>query len=130
VNAKFFWAAQQDFAARMKWSVTPQFKDANHEPKVGIKGSLAFSAKPGATVRMEGEVSDPDRDQVIVNWWQYSEAGTYPGEITLANANALTTSFVVPADAQPGQTIHVILEGTDTGKPALTRYQRVVVTVQ
>jgi hypothetical protein len=37
---------------------------------------------------------------------------------------------VVPADAQPGQTIHVILEGSDCGAPALTRYQRVVVTVQ
>jgi hypothetical protein len=130
VNAKFFAAAQQDFAARLKWSVTPRFADANHEPKVAIKGALAVSAKPGATVHLEGEVSDPDRNQVTTNWWQYNDAGTYAGDIALADAKALATSFTVPADAQPGQTIHVILEGTDNGTPALTRYQRVVVTVQ
>ena len=130
VNAKFFAAAQHDFAARMKWSVTSRFNDANHEPKVAVKGPLAVSARPGDTVRLQSEVSDPDRDPVMVSWWQYHDAGTYPGDITLANANAATTSFEVPADAQPGQTIHVILEGTDRGTPALTRYQRVVVTVQ
>jgi hypothetical protein len=35
----------------------------------------------------------------------------------------------VPADATPGQTIQLVLEATDDGRPALTRYQRVVVTV-
>ena len=114
----------------MMWSVTPKCADANHEPKVSIKGPLAVSAKLGTTVRLEGEVSDPDRNQVVTNWWQYNDAGTYPGEITLANATALATTFEVPADAQPGQTIHVILEATDRGVPALTRYQRVVITVQ
>ncbi len=130
VNAKFIAAAQNDFAARMKWSVTPKFADANHEPKVTIKGALAVSAKPGDTVRLEGAVSDPDKNEVAVNWWQYNDAGTYPGDITLATPAATSTSFAVPADAQAGQTIHVILEATDKGVPALTRYQRVVVTVQ
>ena len=65
-----------------------------------------------------------------MSWWQYHDAETYPGDITLTNANTATTTFEVPADAQAGQTIHLILEGTDGGKPALTRYQRVVVTVQ
>ena len=32
----------------------------------------------------------------------------------------------VPADAK-GRTIHVILEVTDAGEPALTRYRRIVV---
>ena len=130
VNARFFNAAQQDFAARLKWSVTPKFADANHEPKVSIKGPLAVSAKAGSTVSLVGEVSDPDKDTVKVSWWQYNDAGTYPGDITLATPTALSTSFQVPTDATAGQTIHVILEGTDAGKPALTRYQRVVVTVQ
>ena len=38
-------------------------------------------------------------------------------------------SFVVPADAQPGQTIHLILEVTDDGTPPLSSYQRVITTV-
>jgi hypothetical protein len=35
----------------------------------------------------------------------------------------------VPADALPGQTIHIVVEATDDGAPALTRYARVVVSV-
>jgi hypothetical protein len=36
---------------------------------------------------------------------------------------------VVPADAAPGQTMHLILEATDNGSLQLSRYQRVIVTV-
>jgi hypothetical protein len=39
-------------------------------------------------------------------------------------------TFTVPSDAQPGQTIHLILEVTDDGAPALTSYQRVIATVR
>ena len=31
-NARFLAAAQNDFAARMQWSATPKFSDANHPP--------------------------------------------------------------------------------------------------
>ncbi len=54
---------------------------------------------------------------------------TYPGQVTYSNPTALATSVQVPTDATAGQTIHVILEATDNGMPALTRYQRMVVTV-
>lgn len=130
LNNRLFVASQNDFAARLKWSVTPKYKDANHEPKVTIKGPLEVSAHPSATVRLQGAVSDPDHNQVRVTWWQYNDAETYPGDITFSDPSSLLTTFRVPDDAKPGQTIHVILEGTDNGTPALTRYQRVVVTVQ
>jgi hypothetical protein len=130
VTARFFAAAQNDLATRMQWSVTPKFGDANHPPQVKIKGPLDVSARAGGTVSLEAEVSDPDHDKVTVTWWQYNDAGTYQGDVTFSDASALTTSFRVPEDAKPGQTIHIILEATDSGTPRLTRYQRVVVTVQ
>ena len=130
INARFLVAAQNDFGARMKWSVTPKFRDAKHPPVVRIKGPLAISAGPGSTVQLEGEVSDPDHNVVGVTWWQYNDAGTYPGDITFSNAAALRTTFRVPDDAKTGQTINIILEATDNGTPPLTRYQRIVVTVQ
>ncbi len=130
VNARFFAASQNDFAARLKWSVTGEFRGANHEPKVRITGPLEVSARAGSTVRLQGEVSDPDRDAVKVTWWQYNDAGTYPGDITFSDPAALATTFRVPGDAATGQTIHIILEATDNGTPPLTRYQRVVVRVQ
>jgi hypothetical protein len=42
---------------------------------------------------------------------------------------ALSITFRVPNDAQPGQTSHVILEATDNETPPLTRYQRVIVRI-
>jgi len=130
VNARFFAAAQNDFAARLKWSVTAKFSDANHEPKVAIKGPLEIGARAGSTVRLQGEASDPDHNTVRSTWWQYNEAGTYPGDIAFSDPEALTTTFRLPDDAQRGQTIHIILEATDNGTPPITRYQRVIVRVQ
>jgi hypothetical protein len=123
-------AAQNDFAARMQWSVTPTYAGANHEPKVTLHGGAHVSARPGEAVRLEGAASDPDGNAVAVRWWRWKDVDTYPGEITVSNPTSLTASLLVPSDAMAGQTIHLILEATDDGKPALTRYQRVVVTVK
>ena len=46
-----------------------------------------------------------------------------------AKFRAGTVVVTVPRGAEPGQAIHLIVEGTDTGAPPLTRYQRVVLTV-
>jgi hypothetical protein len=125
----FVPAAQNDFAARVKWSVTPSFAGANHEPRVAIRGDARISARPGETVRLEGSASDPDGNAVTVKWWRWKDVDGYPGEITLADPGTLTTRFEVPRDAVAGQTIQVVLQATDDGRPALTRYQRVVVNV-
>jgi hypothetical protein len=129
-NTRFFAAAQNDFAARLKWSVTPKFRDANHEPNISIKGPSQISVRAGSTVRLEGEVADPDHNSVKVIWWQDKDAGTYSGDIRFSDRSALSTSFRVPDDAQPSQTIHAILEATDNGTPPLTRYQRLIVRIQ
>ena len=128
-SARFFGAAQHDFAARLKWAVTPSFDDANHAPAVAVKGPTNLSAGRGETVRLEATVSDPDGDAVAVRWWQYADADSYPGRVTLSDSMAIATSLRVPADATPGDTIHLILEATDNGTPALTRYQRFIISV-
>jgi hypothetical protein len=110
--------------------VTSQYKDANHEPSVKIAGARDLDARSGDTVNLRGSVSDPDGNRVTTRWWQDVEAGSYPGDVTIADANATVTTFRVPADAGPGQTIHLILEATDDGTPTLTRYQRIIVTVR
>jgi len=130
VNNAFFTAAQHDFAARLQWSVTPTYRGANHEPVVQIDGPLAVSARAGQTVRLRGTVTDPDRDMVTVRWWHYRDASTYPRDVVIRDAAARDTTLQLPSDAQPGQTVHLILEATDSGTPSLTRYQRVIVTVR
>lgn len=122
-------AAQHDFAARIRWSVTPTFAGANHEPKVMMRGSARISARPGETVRLESVTSDPDGNRVAVKWWRWKDVDSYPGEITLSDPGSHSTALRVPADAVAGQTIQLVLEATDDGAPRLTRYRRVVVNV-
>lgn len=125
----FFPAAQRDFAARLKWSVTPAYAKANHEPLVRIEGPLSVAATAGEKIRLNGAVSDPDGDAVSVRWWQF-RVGSYLREVAISNPTSRQTEVVIPNDAAAGQTIHLILEATDAGTPALTRYQRVVITVR
>jgi hypothetical protein len=129
-DPNFTPAAQNGFAARLLWSVTPTYAGANHEPRVTIRGSSRISARAGETIRLQGVVSDPDANAVAVRWWQWKDVDSYPGQVTLSNPTALATNMRIPADAAAGQTIHLILEATDNGSPALTRYQRVIISVR
>jgi hypothetical protein len=128
-DPNFTPAAQNDLAARMRWSVTATYAGANHEPRVTIRGTLRISTRAGETIRLQGVVSDPDENAVAVRWWQWKDVGSYPGRVTLSNPTALATNMQIPADAAAGQTIHLILEATDNGTPALTRYQRVIISI-
>ncbi|GIH00475.1 DUF1593 domain-containing protein [Plantactinospora mayteni] len=122
-------AGQLDFAARLGWMSASNYDDANHHPVVSVKSGLDVNAKPGRKITISGDVRDPDGDRVTTRWWQYREADTYPGEVGIADSSALSTTVTIPADAKPGDTVHLILEATDSGKPALTRYQRVIVHI-
>ena len=114
-------------AARMKWSVTPSFKDANHYPIVS--GAINITAKAGDIVQLNATVSDPDGDKVAIKWW-YFPVGTYQGKaVTVNNAENAKTNFKVPADAKPGNTIHLVLQAKDNGTPSLTKYLRTIITV-
>ena len=128
-DPNFTPAAQNGLAARLRWSVTPTYAGANHEPQVTMQGPARISAHPGDTVRLQGVTFDPDGNAVTVRWWQWREVGTYPGQVVFSNPTAPSTSVQVPVDAATGQTIHLVLEATDDGTPALTRYQRVVINV-
>ena len=64
----------------------------------------------------------------MYKWWHYPEPSTYKKTLAISNAGSRDAGFAAP-DVASTQTIHIILEVTDTGTPPLTRYQRVIVTV-
>ncbi|KAL1600776.1 hypothetical protein SLS60_007164 [Paraconiothyrium brasiliense] len=123
-------AASNDFAARMQWGLTSKYREGNHAPSVKIRNGGEVKARAGSTVKLSARVSDPDRDQVTVSWWQYLEEGTYPGEVNMTSNKNSGASVKVPKDAQSGQTISVIVQATDDGEFPLTRYDRVIISVQ
>jgi hypothetical protein len=120
---------QNDFAARADWCVKP-YKAANHAPVVKLNQAHDLRVKPGQRVSLNASATDPDGDQLGYRWWHYQEAGTYPSKVEVTRPDQVKASFVVPTDAVAGQSIHLILEVTDTGKPTLTRYQRVIARVE
>lgn len=123
-------AFQQDWAARADWSVKP-YREANHPPIVALAGPVDAEMASGSTMKLDLSGStDPDGDTLRYTWWQYREAGTYQGEVVLRDASSAAAAVQIPTDAKPGDTIHLIGQVTDGGKPPLTRYTRVIVTVR
>ena len=119
----------RNFQARMDWCVAEKYEDANHQPVVKIMGELNRSVSPGETVNINaGKTKDPDGDKLSFKWWQYREAGSYTTMVKLQNSATDQVSFVAPDVSKP-ETIHIILEVTDNGSPALKSYQRIIITV-
>jgi hypothetical protein len=121
-------AAQNDFAARMQWTLTGKYGEGNHAPKVKIVQKKSLRAKAGECVELKAQVSDPDGDHVEMTWWQYLEEGTYPGYVDISTSSG-GAAVKIPADAQKGQTVFIILQGTDDGDFPLTRYGRAIIEV-
>lgn len=89
-SARWFGAAQRDFAARMQWTVTPNYSEANHPPKIAVEGGDCRIVRPGEWVELIGKAVDPDHDHLIGKWWQYTEAGTYPKKLALTVNGVVT----------------------------------------
>jgi hypothetical protein len=133
-------AFQNDFSARMDWTIKSVDK-ANHPPIATLGHANKLTAKQGKRVILSAKgSSDPDGDALSYEWFYYNEAGTFPvssghsGQpVEIKNFDQQEAWFTVPASRvmQPGiGTMHIILAVTDHGSPRLTRYQRVIVTIE
>jgi hypothetical protein len=142
-------AYQNDFAARMDWTVK-DFAHANHNPVLVVNGHsgtapLELTVHAGESVTLDATgSSDPDHDQALhYHWWVYPEAGldgTHGGEVSLANADQPQARVTVQSACSPAWlpglvpcrgngVAHIILEVTDDGTPPLTSYRRIILHV-
>ncbi len=141
-------AFQNDFAARMSWTVA-DFAHANHNPVVVVNGQegtqpIEMEASVGQSVELDASrSSDPDGQRLHYHWFQYAEAGSADGNIaalTLSDAETAKARVKVDAACRPmwlplipcrgGGTAHIILAVTDEGSPRLTSYRRVILHVR
>ena len=123
-----------DFAARMDWSITIKDEDANHHPIAIVNGDksrrvLEVSAEPGAKVMLSAKgSSDPDKDALIHAWSFYDEPSSFDGTVKIDNKNGMSATVSVPSNAA-GKNLHLILELHDDGVPNLYAYRRVIINV-
>ena len=107
------------------------YAQANHPPMVRVIGGSQRRARSGERVELNAEGSrDPDGQKLKFNWIFYREVGTYQGPWpAMEGADSAVASFVAPKVQEP-QTIHAIVIATDSGQPPLSRYGRVVVSIE
>ncbi len=124
-----------DFAARMDWSITSNYEDANHHPLAVLNGDnsrqvINMTASAGSSIKLSAKGSaDPDSDSLTYTWSFYDEPSSYDGSITIRNNSSPAAELEIPEDAVD-MTIHIILEIHDSGTPNLYAYRRVIVDVQ
>ena len=118
----FFPAAQNDFAARMQWSVSNSYALANHAPKVSIKGSAVIKAKPGDRIQLNASVIEPDGDGYLVKWWQFKKDKQTP-TLNIEHANNLAPVVAMPSRLNNREPIFLVVEVKDNGRPSLTSYR-------
>lgn len=150
-------AFQNDFAARMKWTLTSDISSCNHSPVIVIQGSrgpepIALEVEAGEEVTLDASESyDPDGDELTFRWFQYSDvtATQWWVEAEVSNLEIRELDVVQPGRAvkvklpppekcaveaftgkakEIGQTFHLILEVKDNGSPSLVSYKRILLT--
>jgi len=142
-------AYQNDFAARMSWTVEG-FAHANHAPELVVNGKagtapVEMTAHVGETLTLDATgSSDPDAHQTLTyRWWVYPEAGldgAHGAVVSIAGEDQAKATVKVESACRKawipqfthcdGEGIaHIILEVRDDGAPRLTSYRRVVVRV-
>ena len=142
-------AYQNDFAARMDWTVA-DYAHANHNPVVEVngqpgRGPIMIDAEIGRPLVLDASRShDPDGQRLRYHWFHYAEAGgtgTSLAAVAIEGASTPTAVVTPTAACRPGWLplaapcsgtgqAHIILAVTDDGSPRLTSYRRIVLTVR
>jgi hypothetical protein len=140
-------AFQNDFAARMDWTIK-DFAHANHCPQVVVNGSsgagvIEIAATAGETITLDATgTSDQNKQLLSYRWFLYPEAGlagTHGADVSLSDADSPVAKATAKSACRPlwlpgipckgSGVMHVILAVTNSGSPPLTSYRRVIITV-
>ena len=121
---------QNDFAARMDWC-TKSFEEANHPPVIVLNNPEEITVKSGQGFGLDAfNTTDPDGDSISFLWLNYPEAETYKKSIKIEGAENIHGVYVIAPTVNKEETAHFILKVTDKGKPQLSSYKRVIVTIK
>jgi hypothetical protein len=141
-------AYQNDFAARMDWTIK-SFAEANHNPQVVVNGQrgtapIELDAHAGQAITLDATgTTDPDHQSLAYHWFLYPEAGltgARGADVSLSGQDQAVAKVEVRSACRPlwlpgiacaGKGVmHIILAVTDSGSPQLTSYRRVILSIK
>lgn len=121
---------QNDFAARMDWSIK-SFAESNHAPVIVLNQPEQITVKSGERFGLDAfETYDPDGDSFSFLWFNYPEAGTYKDVIKIDGPENVHGAYWIAPKVDKEVTSHFILKVTDKGEPNLSSYKRIIVTIK
>ena len=112
----------------MSWC-TESYKQANHPPVPKLLVPEHITVKSGEGFNLDAAATDPDGDNLSYLWFNYPETGSYKKMIKIVSAENARGVYVIAPETEKTETAHFILKVTDKGKPQLSRYKRVIVTI-
>ena len=120
---------QNDFAARMQWTLTSDYTAANHPPIIEAEQDT-FIVHPGDTVRLHVTAHDPSGVPCTLTWFVYPEAGRdFSYRVPLAVIDRGTVALTVPPSVEAESELQIILRAANAGSPFHVRYCRISVRV-
>ena len=143
-------AYQNDFAARMDWTIKP-YTSANHPPTLVVNGEsgtapIVIEARVGKPLTLDAIGSrDPDGQSLRYRWFHYVEAGFVPGQgmaaVKIEGGDTARATVTPTAACRSGWlptgratcdkgVAHIIVAVTDSGSPSLTSYRRIILQVR
>lgn len=111
-------AYQHDFAARISWTLSADFRKANHAPVVVVNGNsgpapLGLEVEAGGSMVLDASGSyDPDGGHLSFNWFQYREPTTAMGEVIDPQIATVDISLLEKA-GEEGRKVMISLPGPE-----------------
>jgi hypothetical protein len=150
----------RDFEMRLKWSITPNYNDANHKPLIKLNNARNLTISAGQNVKLSADIKDNDVINYEEAWLKMKELFEQQGKDfiwfkSMVDSQPKTAAFwwqykdagTCPNTIDLGMnqstqveftapkvkekcTLHFILEVKDNGSPAQKSFERVIVTVK
>ncbi len=125
-------AYQNDFAARMAWTLDDPTKEYVQAPVIIASKQNQLTMQTTQSLHISAKDSyDIDGRVLDYHWYVYQEAGTYQGKVMLDGDMTDTVTVTISKDEpqlQQSDSIHIILEVTNQGELPLTSYKRFIIT--
>lgn len=115
---------QNDFAARMLWTIKDKYELANHNPTAETDNKIIY-AKAGEQVILKADASDPNGGTLSYQWFHYPEATGNDFYLDLSDERSNKVRVTVPKDAK--NDMHIILKVKNSGTPPLSTYIRFII---